>query len=82
MPMATVNVTEFRQHLPVYLKRVAAGEEIRITSRGKIIARLLPERNEAEAARERLAAVRGTMILDDVVSPIEEVEWSADEDHL
>jgi prevent-host-death family protein len=41
--MTTVNVTELRQHLPAYLKRAAAGEEILIASHGKIIARLLPE---------------------------------------
>lgn len=80
--MTTVNITEFRQHLPAYLKRVAAGEEIRIASKGKIVARLSPEPDESEAAHQRLVALRGTVMVGDVVSPFDDVEWGADEDHL
>jgi len=80
--MLAVNVTEFRKHLPAYLKRIQEGDEIQLTNRGKIIARIVPEEDEAEAARRRLLALRGKGTVGDVVSPIEDVEWSADADNL
>ena len=80
--MLAVNVTEFRKHLPAYLKRIQNGDEIQLTNRGKVIARIVPEEDEAEAARQRLFALRGKGIVGDVVSPIEDVEWTADADNL
>jgi prevent-host-death family protein len=80
--MQTVNVTEFRQHLPSYLKQVAAGEEIHITSHGKAIARLLPAEDPSVAARAWLEALRGVGSVGDVISPIDEVEWTGDADNL
>lgn len=52
MTMPTVSVTELRQHLPTWLKRVQTGEEVCITSRGRVIARLLPEEDPARRRRE------------------------------
>lgn len=80
--MFAVNVTEFRKHLPEYLKKIQQGEELQITNRGKVIARVLPGIGGAEAARKRLLALRGKGYLGDVISPIEAVEWTADEDNL
>ena len=74
--MLNVNVTELRNHLPDYLKKVKAGEEVAVTSRGKVIARLVPELGETAAARQRLEALRGHSRVGDVVSPLE-VEWEA-----
>lgn len=79
--MPTVSVTDLRQHLPAWLKRVQAGEEVRITSRGRVIARLLPEESPADAARKRLEALQGSVIVGDVLAPLGE-EWTGDEDHL
>jgi prevent-host-death family protein len=79
--MATVNTTEFRQNLPSYLRRAAAGEEIRITSRGRVIARLLPEEDRVAAARQRLDALQGQVRLGDVESPSGE-EWNAEQSLL
>jgi prevent-host-death family protein len=81
--MSSINVTELRQHLPEYLKQVQAGQEIAITLHGKTIARIVPEAKESkrEAALKRLEALRGTVIVGDIISPIEE-EWTADADHL
>ena len=80
--MQEINVTELRKHLPSYLKRVARGEQIRVISNGKVLARIVPEDDPAAAARKRLEALRGTMVVGDIVTPIDDVEWSADEDHL
>ena len=80
--MQQVSITELRRHLPEYLKQVGQGNEIQITNRGKIIARIVPETNEADAARQRLFALRDKGFVGDVVSPIEDMEWTADENNL
>lgn len=80
--MLQVSVTDLREHLPSYLKRVEAGEEIRVTSRGRVIARIQPERDAAEESRLWLESLRGRVILGDVVSPVECMEWMADENNL
>ncbi|WP_019867168.1 type II toxin-antitoxin system Phd/YefM family antitoxin [Methylovulum miyakonense] len=80
---SVINITELRQHLPDYLKQVQQGEEIAITSHGKTIARIVPDRqdDERDAALKRLAALRGKMLVGDILSPLDE-EWTGDADHL
>ena len=81
--MNSVNVTELRQHLPDYLKQVQQGDEIEITLHGKTIARIVPDRKESkrEAALKRLEALRGTVIVGDILAPLDE-EWTGDADNL
>lgn len=81
--MHSVNVTELRQHLPEYLKQVQQGEEIVVTLHGKTIARIVPDRQEdkREAALTRLEALRGTVIVGDILAPLDE-EWTGDADNL
>ena len=80
--MQQVNVTELRNHLPQYLQQVKKGLELQITSHGRSIARLVPERNAVEEAKDRLLKLKGTMILGDITESVETVEWSADADNL
>jgi len=57
-----VKVTDLRQNLPSYLKRVRRGERIRVTAHGQVIAELVPPATlpeEAEGARKRL---RGSVL--------------------
>lgn len=75
--MRDVKVTDLRNQLPAFLAAVQGGEEIRILSRGKVIARLVPERGEVEAARARLLALRGQARLGDLISPLDET-WDAE----
>ena len=81
--MNSINVTELRQHLPDYLKQVQQGEEIEITLHGKTIARIVPDRKESrrEAALKRLESLRGTVIIGDILAPLDE-EWTGDADTL
>jgi len=74
--MAKVNVTQLRQNLPEYLARARAGEPVEVTVRGKVIARIVPEGDRAEAARQRLKALRGKARVGDVMSPSGE-RWNA-----
>lgn len=41
--MKTATVRELRNHYSGLLKWIDAGEEVRITRRGKVVARLVPE---------------------------------------
>jgi prevent-host-death family protein len=77
--MIQVNVTEFRNHLPTYLDKVKTGEEVALTSRGKVVARLIPELDECERARKRLDEIRKTSWVGDVSSPVD-VVWEAARD--
>jgi prevent-host-death family protein len=53
----TVGVRELRQNLSVYLRRVAAGQSLRVTERGRIVAALVPLHDE-EPVLNRLAKER------------------------
>lgn len=74
--METVNVSDLRTRLPEYLSRAEAGEEIEVTRRGEVIARLVPARDRRRTAKERLAALRTSASVGDVVSPVDE-DWEA-----
>jgi len=45
-----VTVRELKSRLSGYLRKVAAGEEVVVTSRGKEVARLVPPRSRRRAA--------------------------------
>ena len=75
--MIKVNITKFRQNLPSYLTRVAAGEQFQITVKGKVVARLEPDLDEAELARKRLGDYRGQSVVGDVLSPLP-ASWTGD----
>lgn len=75
--MREVNVTELRNHLQSYLGQVQKGDELLVTLRGKVVARLLPGTDERAAARERLEALRRECRVGDVISPVEEV-WEVE----
>lgn len=81
--MHSVNVTQLRQHLPDYLKQVQQGEEIAVTLHGKTIARIVPDQleNKRDAALKRLEALRGSVIVGDILAPLDQ-EWSGDADNL
>jgi prevent-host-death family protein len=52
-----VTVRELKSRLSEYLRKVAAGEEVVVTSRGKEVARLSPPR-----ARRRAASTQAELI--------------------
>jgi len=72
-----VNVTELRQNLPTYLVEVQRGKEIEVTSRGKVIARIVAGSETHEDARARLLAARKRCRIGDVRGPTG-AAWNAD----
>ncbi len=79
--MRKVNVTDFRQHLPGYIKQVQQGEFIQITLHGKVVARLVPERDAVEEAKTALLGWRGSAHIGDLLSPIGEA-WEVQRDRV
>jgi prevent-host-death family protein len=69
--MLQVKVSDLRDRLPEYLDKAAAGEDILVTRRGRVVARLTAVRDARSGAKERLAALRKHARVDDVVSPID-----------
>jgi antitoxin (DNA-binding transcriptional repressor) of toxin-antitoxin stability system len=64
----TVDAAELHENLNAYLKRVAAGETLLIAVDGKIVARLMPEIDPAEAAYQRILSYRKDGWVGDVLS--------------
>jgi len=75
--MQEVNVSELRNHLPEYLARAELGEEILVTRRGRVIARLSAPQDHRANAKRQLAALRARARVGDVVSPVGE-SWEAE----
>jgi prevent-host-death family protein len=75
--MQEVNVSELRNHLPEYLARAELGEEILVTRRGRVIARLSAAQDHQANAKRQLAALRARARVGDVVSPVGE-SWEAE----
>lgn len=75
--METVKATQLRDNLAEYLARAVAGEELAITSRGRIVARLVPAALNQQAASAQLAVLRAKCRIGDIVSPVD-ADWNAE----
>jgi len=60
--MPRVNVTTLRQHLPEYLARVARGERLFVTLRGRVIAEISPPTPPPEAAEAARGRLKGSLL--------------------
>ncbi len=75
--MKAVKVTDLRSHLQEFLSQVRRGEALAVTSRGKVIVRILPVEDTKRAAKARLQQFRARAKVGDVVTPIAE-RWDAE----
>lgn len=75
--MQSVAVSELRANLMKILKRIERGSSIAITSRGRVVAKLIPAEESIKSAEEKLTRIRKTAKIHDVLSPIRE-NWKAD----
>lgn len=76
--MKSIAVSDLRANLLKTLKQIEQGEEIDITSRGKLVAKLVPPDYSSKLAYEKLIHLRETAKIYDIVSPIDE-EWEVDQ---
>lgn len=77
--MVEVSVSELRQDIAAWLDRVRAGEELSVTVRGEVVARVVPVSDPRAEARSKLEALRAKARIGDVESPIDET-WEALDD--
>ena len=63
----SVGVRELRQNLSVYLRRVAAGEALEVTERGRAVAVLAPLGADAGIMERLVAAGRATRARGDLL---------------
>ena len=75
--METIAVSKLRSNLMKVLKEIESGSCVQITSRGKVVARLVPADFARKAARDKLRILGKTAVIHDVLSPIDEV-WDED----
>ena len=75
--MQSVAISELRSNLTKILKRIERGSSITITSRGKVVAKLIPAEESKKTAERKLAQIRKTAKIHDVLSPVGE-NWKAD----
>lgn len=74
--MLTVNISELRANLLKYLERASHGEQITVTTNGKILATITPPTDRKEMAKKRLDELAATAKIKDVTSPLGN-EWDA-----
>jgi len=72
--MKKVGISELREKLPIFLKKVQGGQVITITSRGHEMARLVPLEDKREKSRKILRELGKNATIGDIISPIDE-EW-------
>jgi len=74
--MQTINISDFRANLLKYLEKANSGEQISVTTNGKLIATITPPINKKQEAREQLAQLAKNAKIADVVTPTN-TEWDA-----
>ena len=75
--MESIAVSDFRANIMKVLKQIEHGASLDITSRGKVVAKLVPPDYTRTHAREKLDVLCETAKIYDVLSPIDE-NWEAD----
>lgn len=74
--MDSIAVSELRANLMSVLKEIERGSSINITSRGIVVAKLVPPDFSKENARKKLLEIGKSAKIGDIVSPID-TRWEA-----
>jgi antitoxin (DNA-binding transcriptional repressor) of toxin-antitoxin stability system len=74
--MQSIAVSELRENLMKILKDIEHGSSLDITSRGRVVAKLVPPNFTRKLARKKLIEIGKKAKINDVISPIDE-KWEA-----
>lgn len=74
--MQNVTISDLRANLLSYLQKAHNGEELNVTSHGKVLATILPPVDKREKAKKALSALSKTAVINDIVSPTGD-DWKA-----
>ena len=66
--MQTINISDFRANLLRYLEKANSGEQISVTTNGKLLATITPPIKQKQLAQERLEQLAANAKISDVVS--------------
>ena len=77
--MKQIAVSKLRANIMKILRQVEHGTSMYITSRGKIVAKLVPPDYSGKQARKKLAEIAKNAKIGDVITPIDE-EWKANQE--
>mgnify|MGYP003565947376 CR=1 FL=1 len=72
-------VCALRANIMKIMKQVERGASLNITSRGRIVAKLVPPHYSCDQERKKLAEIAKNAKIGDVISPIDE-EWKANQE--
>ncbi len=74
--MNAIAVSKLRANLMKILKEIEHGSIIDVTSRGRVIARLVPPDYTKDMAKRKLRELGKNAVINDIISPID-VQWKA-----
>ena len=74
--MNTINISDFRSNLLKYLEISKSGEDVSITSNGKLLATITAPQDQKELAQTQLRSIAESAKVYDVVSSTGS-EWDA-----
>ena len=74
--MQTINISDFRANLLKYLEIANSGEQISITSNGRLLATISAPIQQKDAAKKQLKALAAKAKIYDVTTPVNE-GWDA-----
>lgn len=74
--MLTVNISDLRANLLKYLEKASRGEQITVTTNGRVLATIAAPADKRELAKSRLSELSATARINDVTSPLDS-EWDA-----
>ena len=68
--MQSVTISELRANLKKILNQIERGSSVTITSKGRVVAKLIPPEESVKMAEERLVQIRKTAKTHDILSPV------------
>jgi prevent-host-death family protein len=74
--MLTVNISDLRSNLLKYLEKANHGEQITVTTNGRILATIAPPTDKKAMAKKQLSELAASAKLHDVTSPLD-AQWDA-----
>ena len=76
--MDSVKVSDLRQNLPEYLARARRGQRIKVTSRGRVVAELVPATAGDDAPDDVRRRLRGSVLrfADPLAPVLPESDWT------
>lgn len=72
--MQTVNISDLRANLLKYLEKASLGEQVSVTTNGKLIATIAPPINQKQLAQQKLDQLAKNAKVLNVVTPMD-TDW-------